>query len=358
MYMGIKLLNILKKELSEQYWGLAWKDTLSDESKKKSEEVDAKKITQNTLNNVDINSTFLIEPSRERGSAFNEVRGVHIHKGIDYRVGVGTLVVLIKPGVVLKSGMNLQPTGYGALIEIEHEDGVITRYGHMSEIYVSDGDKINSGDIIGATGGAAGSVGAGNSTGPHLHFEYRVGGTPIDPASSNNDNSVYRFMNKSDKPKLSGGGVNNSGNNNNSGNESPYILGKKMAISPNGPRDHGSRRLGNWQSDNATDIFGTPGTVVYSITKGKVSKIGGNQNNHKGNIYGAQITIKGDGGYTNVFYTHLQNVMVKVGQKVTLGTPLAEISLWETSPLGSHVHVGLENGELNDLLDLKTGKIK
>ena len=104
--------------------------------------------------------------------------------------------------------------------------------------------------------------------------------------------------------------------------------------------------------------FGTPGTVVYSITKGKVSKIGGNQNNHKGNIYGAQITIKGDGGYTNVFYTHLQNVMFKVCQKVTLGTPLAEISLWETSPLGSHVHVGLENGELNDLLDLKTGKIK
>ena len=37
---------------------------------------------------------------------------------------------------------------------------------------------------------------------------------------------------------------------------------------------------------------------------------------------------------------------------------VSEISLWETSPLGSHVHVGLENGELNDLLDLKTGKIK
>jgi murein DD-endopeptidase MepM/ murein hydrolase activator NlpD len=374
--MRIKLLNILKKELSEQYWGLAWKDTLSDESKKKSEEVDAKKITKNTLNNVDINSTFLIEPSKERGSAFNEVRGTNkdgtpkLHKGIDYRVGVGTLVVLIKPGVVLKSGMNLQPTGYGALIEIEHEDGVITRYGHMSEIYVSAGDKINSGDIIGATGGEQGAVGAGNSTGPHLHFEYRVGGTPIDPSSSSNDNSVYRFMNKSDKPKLGGGRVNNSVNNNNSGNnnnsvnnnnsgnKSPYILGKKMVISPNGPRDHGTRPLGNWQSDNATDIFGTPGTVVYSITKGRVSKIGGNQNNHKGKIYGAQITIEGYVGYTNVFYTHLQNVMVKVGQEVKLGTPLAEISLWETSPSGSHVHVGLQTGSLNDLLNLKTGEIK
>ena len=131
-----------------------------------------------------------------------------------------------------------------------------------------------------------------------------------------------------------------------------------MAISPNGPRDHGSRRLGNWQSDNATDIFGAPGTVVYSITKGNVSKIGGNQNNHKGKIYGAQITIEGAGGYTNVFYTHLQNVMVNVGQEVTLGTPLGEISLWETYPRSSHVHVGLQSGFLNDLLDLKTGKIK
>jgi len=222
MYMGIKLLNILKKEVSEQYWGLAWKDTLSDESKKRSEEVDAKKITKNTLDNVNIDSTFLIEPSTKRNSPFNQVRGTNsngtpkLHKGIDYGVGVGTLVVLIKPGVVLRSGMNLQPTGYGALIEIEHEDGVITRYGHMSEIYVSDGDKINGGEIIGATGGAEGSVGAGNSQGPHLHFEYRVGGTPIDPASSNNDNSIYRFMSKSDKPKLESSIVDNPVNTNNS----------------------------------------------------------------------------------------------------------------------------------------------
>ena len=140
--------------------------------------------------------------------------------------------------------------------------------------------------------------------------------------------------------------------------KSPYILGKIIKISPNGPRDHGARPLGNWQSDNATDIFGAPGTVVYSITKGVVSKIGGDQNNHKGKIYGAQITIKGDGGYTNVFYTHLQNVMVNVGQEVKLGTPLGEISLWETYPRSSHVHVGLESGGLNDLVDLNNGKIK
>jgi len=366
--MRLKLLNILKEEVTEQYWGLAWQHTLSDESKGKAAEIDRKKISRSSetsdITNIDTNNSFLIKPSSKRGSPFNQQRGVRndgsiiYHKGIDYRVSVGTNIVLLKPGEVTIASMNADPGGYGAAIYIKHYDGVYTRYGHLSKINVSVGDKLNVGDVIGKTGGAKGSTGAGNSQGAHLHFEYRPSDVAENPASNDYDNTVFRFANDSDIPKVGGGSVNNSVNNNNSGNKSSYILGKKMVISPNGPRDHGTRPLGNWQSDNATDIFGTPGTIVYSITKGRVSKIGGNQNNHKGKIYGAQITIKGYGGYTNVFYTHLQNVMVKVGQEVTLGTPLAEISLWETSPSGSHVHVGLETGSLNDLLNLKTGEIK
>jgi murein DD-endopeptidase MepM/ murein hydrolase activator NlpD len=140
---------------------------------------------------------------------------------------------------------------------------------------------------------------------------------------------------------------------------SGYILGKQITVDKNGPANHAGRALGNWQSDNATDIFGTPGTTVYSITKGTVSKIGGNDNDHTGKIYGGSITVKGKNGYSDIFYTHLQNIKVVKGQEVTLGTPLAEISLWETSPKGSHVHVGLPNGiKLNSLLDLNTGKIR
>ena len=90
-----------------------------------------------------------------------------------------------------------------------------------------------------------------------------------------------------------------------------------------------------------------------------MSKIGGNENDHTGKIYGGAITVKGKGGYPNIFYTHLQKIKVVVGQEVTLGTPLAEISLWETSPKGSHVHVGLPYGiKLNSILDLDSGKIR
>lgn len=140
---------------------------------------------------------------------------------------------------------------------------------------------------------------------------------------------------------------------------SSYILGKEIIVDKNGPKNHASRSLGNWQSDNATDIFGTPGTTVYSITKGTVSKIGGNDEDHTGKIYGGSITVKGKDGYPDIFYTHLQKIKVVKGQEVTLGTPLAEISLWETSPKGSHVHVGLPYGtNLNSVLNLDTGKIK
>ena len=140
---------------------------------------------------------------------------------------------------------------------------------------------------------------------------------------------------------------------------SAYILGKQITVSKNGPKNHASRKLGNWQSDNATDIFGKPGTTVYSITKGTVSKIGGNEKDHTGKIYGGSITVKGKDGYSDIFYTHLQNIKVEIKQEVTLGTPLAEISLWHTNPKGSHVHVGLPYKEnLNSLLNLDTGKVK
>ena len=140
---------------------------------------------------------------------------------------------------------------------------------------------------------------------------------------------------------------------------SSYILGKEITVDKNGPKNHESRKLGNWQSDNATDIFGKPGTTIYSITKGVVSKIGGNDNDHTGKIYGGSITVKGKDGYPDIFYTHTQKIKVVRGQEVTLGTPLAEISLWETNPKGSHVHVGLPYGiNLSSVLNLNTGKIK
>jgi hypothetical protein len=98
--------------------------------------------------------------------------------------------------------MDIQPAGWGALIEISHDDGTMTRYAHLSKINVSSGDEVSAGTIIGETGGAEGAPGAGNSQGPHLHFEYLSGGSYQDPAANNNDNNTYRFLEKSNKDKF------------------------------------------------------------------------------------------------------------------------------------------------------------
>jgi murein DD-endopeptidase MepM/ murein hydrolase activator NlpD len=112
---------------------------------------------------------------------------------------------------------------------------------------------------------------------------------------------------------------------------------------------HRSRPLGNWQSDNAWDLFAPAGTVWKSLTKGKVSKVHDTGRN-SGKIYGTQVTVKGEDGYPDIFYTHLKNVDLKPGDKINVGDYVGEISEWGTSK-STHVHVGLPEGkELKDLL--------
>lgn len=203
--MAIKLLKILKEEVTEQYWGLAWQHTLSDESKETAAEIDRKKNFSPNVNiditNIDINNPSLIKPSSKRGSGFG-MRWGQMHQGIDYRVTVGTNIIILKPGEVTVADMNGNPGGYGAIIYIKHYDGVYTRYGHLSKINVSVGDKVEVGDVIGKTGGQKGAIGAGNSKGPHLHFEYRPSNVAVDPASGDNDDKVFRFGNDSDITNL------------------------------------------------------------------------------------------------------------------------------------------------------------
>jgi len=101
------------------------------------------------------------------------------HYGIDYSLGVGTPIYMVTPGVITRAdGRNA--TGYGNVIYVKHDDGIITRYGHMSQMDVSVGDRVEYGDLIGLTGGAKGAPGAGNSTGPHLHWEYHENGSAKD----------------------------------------------------------------------------------------------------------------------------------------------------------------------------------
>lgn len=248
----LKLLSLLKEDIVEQYWGLAWQPYMSDNEKKFSEELFAKKEWPKNYQKIDINSKYLKDPSSYRNSPFDQVRGYHkdgsprLHKGIDYGVGVGTLIVVLKSGKVTTSGMNVDPDGWGAMVQINHDDGSATRYAHLSEIYVSVGDEIIPGTIIGATGGIKDSPGAGNSKGPHLHFEYLEGGSTKDPASNNNDSNSYKFLNKSDKENFESEKddnifVQNYGDSNLTNEQNKLIelakshIGKKYQRGGNGP---------------------------------------------------------------------------------------------------------------------------
>ncbi|WP_146048758.1 peptidoglycan DD-metalloendopeptidase family protein [Pseudanabaena sp. BC1403] len=97
-----------------------------------------------------------------------------IHAGIDIAAPVGTPILAAASGVIEYATWN--DGGYGNMIDIRHADGTITRYAHMNELYVKEGQTVSQGQTIGAMGST------GFSTGPHLHFEIRPnGGSAIDP---------------------------------------------------------------------------------------------------------------------------------------------------------------------------------
>jgi murein DD-endopeptidase MepM/ murein hydrolase activator NlpD len=105
------------------------------------------------------------------------------HQGNDYFRSSGTPISVVQSGTVTVADMNYDPSGWGAVVEIRHQDGSLSRYAHLSEINVAAGTSITPGQVIGKTGGAAGSPGSGNSEGPHLHFEYETASGRIDPTA-------------------------------------------------------------------------------------------------------------------------------------------------------------------------------
>ena len=103
------------------------------------------------------------------------------HRGIDFGTPVGTALTAIAPGVVSVVGND--PDGYGSWIEVKHEDGTASRYGHLSQTNVSKGQEVKPGQVVARSGGKPGTTGAGSSTGPHVHFEIlNQKGVKIDPA--------------------------------------------------------------------------------------------------------------------------------------------------------------------------------
>lgn len=99
-------------------------------------------------------------------------RTYEFHGGLDIDGERGDNVLAPANGVVTKAGWQ---GGYGNLIEIDHGNGLITRYGHLSSVGVQIGDNVQRGQLLGLVGST------GRSTGPHLHYELRLGDKPINP---------------------------------------------------------------------------------------------------------------------------------------------------------------------------------
>ncbi len=95
-----------------------------------------------------------------------------LHTGVDLRAAAGTPIEATASGTVVTAAYT---SGYGNLVEIDHGNGISTRYGHMSEIDVKVGQKVAIGTVVGKAGST------GRATGPHLHYEVRVDGDPINP---------------------------------------------------------------------------------------------------------------------------------------------------------------------------------
>jgi Peptidase family M23 len=95
-----------------------------------------------------------------------------MHTGIDFRGDMGDPIRATAAGTVTIAGWS---GGYGKMVEIDHGNGLATRYGHLSEIDVGVGDTVRAGGIVGKLGST------GRSTGPHLHYEVRVKSEAVDP---------------------------------------------------------------------------------------------------------------------------------------------------------------------------------
>jgi murein DD-endopeptidase MepM/ murein hydrolase activator NlpD len=120
-----------------------------------------------------------------------------MHPGVDLAGPLGTPVYATADGIVDRSEWN--NGGYGNLVEIDHGQGIQTRYGHLSQRVAQPGQHIHRGDLIGLMGST------GRSTGSHLHYEVRIDGRPVNPIPFLQSSSMFMAMQRASTTEAIGG---------------------------------------------------------------------------------------------------------------------------------------------------------
>ncbi|MGH3468510.1 MAG: M23 family metallopeptidase, partial [Thermocrispum sp.] len=125
----------------------------------------------------------VVAPAQGRLTSGFGARWGTTHYGLDIANSIGTPIVAAADGTVIEAG---PASGFGNWVRIQHDDGTVTVYGHMYTYSVAEGQRVKAGEQIAEIGNA------GQSTGPHLHFEVWLGenGTKIDPLSWLTENGV------------------------------------------------------------------------------------------------------------------------------------------------------------------------
>ena len=170
----LKVVNADKAKLQAEY------DAFDAESNKIESRLAALTNTQRSSGSyVPFSGRFIVPASGRRSSGFGMRRHpvlgtTRLHAGIDIAAPTGTAIRASARGTVVTAR---SMRGYGNTVIIDHGGGFSTLYGHCSRLYVRTGQRVSQGDRIAAVGST------GLSTGPHLHFEIRINGRPVNPAS-------------------------------------------------------------------------------------------------------------------------------------------------------------------------------
>lgn len=307
---------------------------------------------------------------------FAQNRGGYIHPGTDIPIPSGTPVKAPLSGKVVGVKANQHPCG--GTIDIEYSDGFWSRFCHMKQINVKEGDMVNRGDVVGLSGGGKNDYGRGRSSGPHLHFTLKKDGRKVDPAhymeKFNASDITYdsNLKTTTSSDSIEGEVDYSSGINAIKPSSSTPSSGPQLFYGSKEFADMLSKSL-NLGEEKVYDEFGKSQQSRYgSITlpKEKNSKIKSPVSGKikKGKYNPScmnQITISHeiDGEEFLLEYCNISNVRVRNGESVSKGTLLGEtrddvvISLFDVS--GSRVYIdNYIKKEIDKTKKLLTKKIK